>query len=132
MPMRPEILVFLLTILLGFAQILILVALATSVYGLGRLVGPRDDLEPSDNVWLGRMRRANENFKETLPWALGLLIMVLITGHVSQVTAIGAWLYFWARLAYLPLYLFGVPWLRTLAWLASIVGLAMLLIPLFT
>ncbi|HYW03422.1 MAG TPA: MAPEG family protein [Gammaproteobacteria bacterium] len=131
MPLNAETLVFLLTILLGFAQILILVVLANSVYGLGPLVGPRDDLQPSDNQWLGRMRRANENFKETLPWALGLLIMVQITGHSSAVTVSGAWLYFWARVAYVPLYLFGIPWLRTLAWTASMVGLGMLLVPIF-
>ncbi|HYW93320.1 MAG TPA: MAPEG family protein [Gammaproteobacteria bacterium] len=131
MPVNAETLVFLLTILLGFAQILILVVLANSVYGLGPLVGPRDNLQPSDNKWLGRMRRANENFKETLPWALGLLIMVQITGHSSATTVAGAWLYFWARVAYVPLYLFGIPWLRTLAWTASIIGLGMLLVPIF-
>lgn len=127
--MTPETTVFALTILLAFGHVLLLSILQTAHYGTAALVGPRDTLPPADNIYLGRARRANENFKETVPWALGLLLLVQITGDASTMTAAGAWLYLGSRLLYVPLYLFGVPWLRTLAWLASLAGLAMLLIP---
>jgi len=36
-------------------------------------------------------------------------------------------LYFWARLAYVPLYAAGIPYVRSLAWVVSLVGILMLL-----
>jgi len=40
---------------------------------------------------------------------------------------LGATIWIVARIVYLPLYLAGVPKLRTLAWVVSIVGLLMML-----
>jgi len=129
--MTTETLVLDLTILLAFIQVIIQLLIMTGVYGLPALVGARDNLPASDNVYLGRMRRTNANMLESLPWALALLIMVQVAGVAGGATAFGAWLYLIARVVYLPMYVFGVPWLRTLSWLASIVGLAFLLVPLF-
>ncbi len=42
-------------------------------------------------------------------------------------TVLACELYFWARVAYVPLYAFGVPVVRTLVWLVSFAGLLMLL-----
>ena len=42
------------------------------------------------------------------------------------VATAGAHLWFWARLAYLPLYLAGVPVLRSLAWSFALAGLVMM------
>lgn len=126
--MTPETTVFVLTIGLAFVHILIVAHFQTARYGLAALASPRDKLiQPDDEgLYLARARRANDNMRETLPWALGLLILVQITGSAGAVAAAGAWIYFWARLAYLPLYLFGVAWLRTLAWFISLGGLATL------
>jgi uncharacterized MAPEG superfamily protein len=58
-----------------------------------------------------------------------------LAAHLLQrhdgATVLGAQLYFWARLAYVPLYAFGVAYVRTLAWAVSIVGIVMLLVALF-
>ena len=43
----------------------------------------------------------------------------------------GTALYFWARVVYVPLYAFGVPYVRGLVWLVSIAGLAMIITSLF-
>jgi uncharacterized MAPEG superfamily protein len=40
----------------------------------------------------------------------------------------GAQLYFWGRVAFLPLYAIGVPFLRTIAWTAASAGIAMVLL----
>jgi uncharacterized MAPEG superfamily protein len=40
---------------------------------------------------------------------------------------LGSELYFGARLAYLAVYLIGIPYLRTVVWAVSIWGLVMLL-----
>jgi uncharacterized MAPEG superfamily protein len=37
----------------------------------------------------------------------------------------------WARVAYVPVYAAGIPYLRTLIWAASMIGLIMVLRPLF-
>jgi uncharacterized MAPEG superfamily protein len=42
----------------------------------------------------------------------------------------GAWIFLIARVLYVPLYLSGVPALRTLVWVVSWVGLIMMLLPL--
>jgi len=127
--MTTETTVFVLTILLAFGHIVVMATIAMGRYTVGQLVGPRDDFPPSGSVYYERAKRANENLKETLPWALGLLILVQVTGDANATTAAGAWVYFVARVIYVPMYLFGVPWLRTGAWTVALVGLAMLLIP---
>ena len=105
-----------------------MVMIQTRIHGISVLIGARDSFQPSNNVYLGRARRANDNFRETAPWALGLLIMAQVADVSGTVTAAGAWLYLIARILYLPLYLFGVPWLRTLAWTISLIGIAMMLV----
>ena len=41
-------------------------------------------------------------------------------------TALGAQLFFWARLVYVPVYLIGIPWVRTGVWAVSVVGLVLI------
>ncbi|NMW25670.1 hypothetical protein HFP05_15275, partial [Rhodanobacter denitrificans] len=75
--------------------------------------------------------RARANFLETFP----LFVAVVLAAHLLQrhgdMTVLGAQLYFWARLAYVPVYAAGIPYLRTLIWAASIVGIALVLAALF-
>ena len=54
-----------------------------------------------------------------------------MTGEDGVLTYWGAALYFWARLIYIPLYAFGVTGLRSLAFMASLVGLLMIIAALF-
>ena len=45
-------------------------------------------------------------------------------------TALGALIFFWARLIYAVIYLLGMPWLRTLAWVASVIGMVIIALQL--
>ena len=36
-------------------------------------------------------------------------------------------LYFWARLVYVPLYAAGIPYVRSLVWVVSLLGIVLLL-----
>lgn len=128
--MSPEITVFVYTIILAFVHIMLESTVKTLHYGMGPSLGPRDDLPPPTSAMVGRAIRTKNNMLETLPLALGLLIVVQLTGVGNEMTAMGAWLYLIARVVYIPMYLLGIPWLRTLAWGASVVGLVMLLLPL--
>ena len=51
-------------------------------------------------------------------------------GTAAAMALTGGWVFFIARVVYVPLYLAGIPVLRTLAWGAGWVGLVMMLIPL--
>jgi len=91
--------------------------------------GPRDNLRPFENKHARRMERANENFKETLPYAVALLLLVQFLSMANEISAAGAWIYFLSRVAYIPIYYTGIPLVRSVIWTVSIVGLVMVAIP---
>ncbi|MGN6537648.1 MAG: MAPEG family protein [Mesorhizobium sp.] len=121
-------------IVLGWSVVLLLVQIilqAVSTYDLGPyLLGPRDDNRQSGNVWAGRLKRALENLLETYPAFVALALALAVTGKAGGIAATGAWVWLAARVVYVPLYAFGVPAVRTLAWCVSIVGLLMMLVKL--
>ena len=63
-------------------------------------------------------------------FAVVALIGVVVAGRASPSTALGGWIWLGARVVYLPLYLAGVPVVRTLVWTNSMIGLGMVLWPL--
>lgn len=116
---------------LGLIHLLIDATLGTAQRGLKWNVGPRDG-EPAPLVGIaGRVHRALLNFLETFPFFAAAVLAVLVTGRISAATALGVKLYFWARVAYLPVYAAGIPYLRTLIWAVSMVGIIEVLIALF-
>ena len=74
----------------------------------------------------GRADRAAKNMIEGMVMFLALVLAASVAGKAPQ-AALGATVFFWARLVYWPVYLAGIPVLRTLIWLVSIVGLALIL-----
>lgn len=92
--------------------------------------GPRDNPRPY-TVMGGRAARALANMHEALPVFLALALMNMIVGTAAAMVITGGWVFFIARVVYVPLYLAGIPVLRTLAWAAGWVGLVLMLIPLF-
>lgn len=87
-------------------------------------VGPRDeDLRPRGPA--GRLDRAQRNFLETFPVFVAAVLMGQVLGKTGDLGAAGALLYIGGRAIYLPLYAWGVPWLRTFSWNIATLGLAM-------
>jgi uncharacterized MAPEG superfamily protein len=111
-------------------HILIATQLKTTQYGVRWNIGARDESVAPPTPFTGRMVRAQANFQETLPIAIIALLGVVIAGRTSSATALGGWIWLAARVAYIPLYAAGVPVVRTLTWMISIVGLAMVIGPL--
>ena len=95
---------------------------------LSLALGPRDD-PPTQSRIGGRAERALANMHEALPVFLALALLNLILGTGALATT-GATVFFVARLLYVPAYLVGIPGIRTLIWIASVVGLVMMLIPI--
>ncbi|WP_298911680.1 MAPEG family protein [uncultured Algimonas sp.] len=95
---------------------------------VGELVGARDDLPATGlNPLHGRAKRAQANMTEGMMMFVPLILAAAYLDAFSPTTALGAALFFFGRLAFAPLYYFGVPWLRTLAWFASIAGIVLIL-----
>lgn len=115
------------SVALGLVHVLLGAALTTRQRGLKWNVGARDAALPPLTGAAARVDRALRNFLETFPFfaAAALAVVMLERGDAS--TALGAQCYFWARLAYLPVYAAGIPYLRTLIWAVSLWGLLQLL-----
>ena len=122
--------------LLGWSVVLLVVGillqgqLATRELGVGWNAGPRDDDEHPKGALAGRAQRALDNFKETYPAFIALALALAVSGRTGGLGATGALLWFVARIVYHPLYLFGVPYMRSLVWVASMLGLLLMLIRL--
>jgi uncharacterized MAPEG superfamily protein len=122
--------------ILAWGMILLLVHIfaaahvKTKQYGAKWNMGARDAHLPPLNPLAGRLSRAEANFKETLPIAIVALIGVVLAGKASEWTALGGWIWLGARIVYLPLYAVGVPVVRTIMFMVSLVGLLIALWPL--
>jgi uncharacterized MAPEG superfamily protein len=76
------------------------------------------------------LTRALANFSETFPYFAALVLACQLTGRNSALSEWGALLYFWGRVAYLPLYAIGVFLVRSLAWNVATAGIILLLVAL--
>jgi uncharacterized MAPEG superfamily protein len=87
-------------------------------------VGPRDEnLQPSGIA--GRLHRAQQNFLETFAIFAVCVLVVHVTDSYGALSRWGAMLYIGGRVAFLPLYAIGVPWLRTFSWNIATLGLVL-------
>jgi uncharacterized MAPEG superfamily protein len=110
-------------LILAFVQILLFDFARTGQYGLKWNTGPRDETMPALNPVAARLQRAQYNLFETLPLFIGAVLVAHVAGRENQITAIGAQVYFWGRVVYVPLYAFGIRQIRSLVWLVSTAGL---------
>jgi uncharacterized MAPEG superfamily protein len=123
--MKPELVWLLWAVALAFAQMLVAVSGATLQVGLPALAGNREGL-PALTGWAGRANRAHHNMLESLVLFAALVLIAVVSGKTNATTLLGAQLFFWARLVYAVIYLAGIPWLRTLVWFASVVGIVLI------
>lgn len=115
--------------ILAIFHILIAVRFKTRQYGTKWNMGARDEELPPPTPIVGRLARAQANFFETFPIAAAAILIVTAASIEDRLTAIGALIWLGSRVLYLPLYAFGVPMLRTAVFIASLVGIAMILRP---
>jgi uncharacterized MAPEG superfamily protein len=114
---------------LALVHIFVAVRFKTRQYGTRWNVGARDEELPPPQPLVGRLARAQANFFETFPIFAAAVLIVAVAGLADRWTAIGAWLWLGARIVYLPLYALGVPVVRTIVFLVSVGGIALLLRP---
>jgi len=90
------------------------------------VAGPRD--EPRDVTGVsGRIVRAHRNLLEIFPQFVGALFVVHAAGAEGGWAIFGAWLFFLARVLYVPAYAIGPPGVRPLCWMAAQIGIFIIL-----
>jgi uncharacterized MAPEG superfamily protein len=123
--MTPEIIFLLWSVALTLLLAIIAVSAGTLELGLPRLAGNRENMRELEG-WGGRAQRAHRNMLENLVLFAIVVFAARLTNVSNAVTLLGAQLFFFGRIAHAILYIAGIPWLRTLAWLVSVVGIAMI------
>ncbi|KAA3500050.1 hypothetical protein DXM27_18780 [Rhizobium rhizogenes] len=116
-----------LSVLLLVVHIMLQAMTATRELGLDWNAGPRDAEKKPEGRLAGRAARASENFRETYPAFIALAFGVIMAGDPSGLALAGAWIWLICRVIYIPLYLAGVPYIRSLLWLGSLLGLLLML-----
>jgi uncharacterized MAPEG superfamily protein len=119
-----------LAVVLGLVQIVAASHSASLQRGYRWTASPRDEPTPPLRGVAGRLDRALRNFLETFP----LFVAVVLAAHVSEthnaLTEWGARLYLWGRVAYVPLYVAGIPLVRSLVWNVATVGIMLFVVAL--
>lgn len=129
--MTTELTLLALSVGLGFVHILAASHSASLQRGYRWTAGSRDEpVEPLHGV-AGRLDRALRNFLETFPLFAVLVLAAHVAGRHNALTRWGAQLYFWGRVAYLPVYAAGIPLVRSLVWNVASGGILLLLVALF-
>ena len=87
-------------------------------------LGNRDNLKEATPVG-GRAERAAKNSIEAAVFFVPLALIANAAGMDAEVM-LGAQIAFWARIAYVPIYIAGIKYLRSLVWIGGVVGYGMM------
>ena len=123
----PEMQILFCAAVLGIVQLLLSVVFSLAGRGLPWGIGPRDEGWPALGKIGGRVERAWKNFIETFPLFAAAILMVHALNMQTATSALGAQIYIWARVIYLPAYVINISGTRTLLWTASLVGIVMVM-----
>jgi len=115
------------SILLGFVHIVLSSHAVSMQRGYRWTASARDDAVPPLSGLAGRLDRALHNYLETFPFFAAAVLTAHVTDRHGSLTIWGTQLYFWARVAYLPLYAFGIPLVRSVVWNIAAIGIALIL-----
>jgi uncharacterized MAPEG superfamily protein len=130
--MSTEIVLLAWSVVLLLVQIVLQASATAPELGLPYLLTARDEGRTAKGIYAGRFARALQNLLETYPAFVALALALVVTGKTGGLGAVGAHLWFWMRVVYVPAYAFGIPVVRTLIFTVSLVGLILMLIALLS
>ena len=87
-------------------------------------LGNRDNLQEATPMG-GRAERAAKNSIEAAVFFVPLALIANAAGLDAEVM-LGAQVAFWARIAYVLIYIAGIKYLRSLVWIVGVVGYGMM------
>jgi uncharacterized MAPEG superfamily protein len=89
-----------------------------AVRGLIDTVGYPENPKPQ-SLWAQRLMKAHANAVENLIVFAALILLAQAAGITNAAIAASSVVYFWARVVHAVAHTFGVPWVRTLAFLVG-------------
>jgi uncharacterized MAPEG superfamily protein len=89
-------------------------------------MGNRDNL-PEPSPLAGRAERTARNTLENFLLFAAIALVAQAAAAHSPHLLVGAQIFFWSRVVYIPVYYAGIKYLRTAVWAASIVGLGVMI-----
>ena len=93
--------------------------------GMMAALGNRDKVEDCSG-FPARTDRAARNMLENMVLFTALVLVASVGGVTDPRVELGARIFFWARLVYIPIYMIGIPVARTAVWAISIIGMGMI------
>ncbi len=123
--MSVELSMLLYTTLIFFALLAGNATYGTVKMGLPWAFGNRDQTVETGAMG-ARLRRTVENHKEGLLLFIPLVLVVAVAGLSTPQTVLGAQIYVVCRVIHAGSYVLGIAYIRSIAWIAGIVGLAIM------
>ena len=93
--------------------------------GLKTALGNRDELADC-NGFPARTDRAAKNMLENMVLFTALALVASVGGVTDPHVELGARIFFWARIVYIPIYMIGIPVARTGVWAISVIGMGLI------
>ena len=126
--MTTELMILAWALVLALVQISLAARARAAETGIAYNLGPRDTPAPPPGPMAGRLERAQHNLLETLPLFAAAILIAHVGGRLGDLTLWGSYAYLAGRVLYVPLYAFGVPVVRSVAWSVSLAGIVMILV----
>lgn len=101
------------------------------VRGLGGAMANPSRADKPQSEWANRMMFAHDNAVENLIIFAPLVLILNAADYSSKWTVMACAVYFWARLAHLLVYTFGIPVLRTLTFAVGFLAQVVLALAIF-
>jgi len=123
--MSVELLMLVYSAVLFLIIILVQAGLAIIQNGLMAQAGSRDNL-PEPTVLRERLQRLTANLQENLVLFAIVVLVANAVGISNDTTALGASIFFYARVAHAIIYAFGWPMIRPLFYFVSLYGIVVI------
>ena len=95
--------------------------------GLIAAMGNRET-EQDCSGFAARTDRTAKNMLENMVLFTALALVATVGGVTDPHVELGARIFFWARLVYIPIYMIGIPVARTAVWAISVIGMVMIFV----
>jgi uncharacterized MAPEG superfamily protein len=116
-----------LSVVLWLLHVLVQATVGNVELPFGYLFTSRDKPAAASGLLFGRATRALANYVENLTPFVAVALALIATQRTGGAGAIGSTIWILARIVYLPVYVFGIIYVRTIIWGISIIGLVMML-----
>ena len=118
------------SVVLGIAHLVAASHFISHHYGYRWTAGNREEEIPPLRGLAGRIDRATTNFLETFPFFAAVVLVAHLAGCHNALTILGAYFYFWGRIAYVLASVAGFPLVRSLVWNIPTSGILLFVIAL--